>query len=64
MAEILVGSLDPRLHVGRFEPELVDTFALITRAGAKLSRPVADLLEQFTAHLIALIDEQPTRHRG
>lgn len=55
VAQILVGSLDPRLHAIGFEPPLTDTFALVTRAGARLARPVADLVDQFTAHLVELL---------
>ena len=53
--QILRAALDPRLHVVGFDPPLVDTFALITRSGARLSRPVADFTDRLTAHLLARI---------
>jgi DNA-binding transcriptional LysR family regulator len=39
-----------------FDPPLVDTFALIVRAGSRLSRPVEAFLDRVTAHLLARID--------
>lgn len=54
VAQVLVPTLDPRLHRASFDPPLTDTFALITRAGSRLPRPVADLLDHVTAHLVAL----------
>ena len=53
--QILRASLDTRLSVVGFDPLLVDTFALITRSGARLSRPVADFTDRVTAHLLARI---------
>jgi hypothetical protein len=61
---VLVGTLDSRLHAIGFEPELIDTFALITRAGAKLSRPVEDLLSQFTTHLVTLMAKSGADHNS
>jgi DNA-binding transcriptional LysR family regulator len=60
--QILLGSLDPRLTAVSFEPPLVDAFALISRAGARLSRPVQDFVDRVTAHLIARIDASGTAH--
>lgn len=51
--QILVRSLDPRLTTASFDPPLVDTFALIVRAGSRLSRPVDAFVERVTAHLVA-----------
>lgn len=49
--QILLGSLDPRLTAVGFDPPLTDTFAIISRTGSRLSRPVADLVERFTDHV-------------
>lgn len=57
VAQMLVGSMDAKLHMVSFAPPLIDTFALITRSGARLSRPIAGLVEHFTQHLVALVDE-------
>jgi DNA-binding transcriptional LysR family regulator len=54
VAQALVATIDPLLHAARFDPPLVDTFALITRAGSRLPRPIADFLDQMTTHLVAL----------
>ena len=52
---ILRGSIDPRLSTVGFDPPLVDTFALITRAGARVSRPVGDFVDRVRSHLLAQI---------
>lgn len=57
VAQMLAGGMDQRLSMVSFDPPLIDTFALITRSGARLSRPIAGLVEHFTAHLVALVDE-------
>ena len=49
--QILLGSLDQRLHAVGFNPPLIDTFALISRAGSRLSAPVSDLVDTFTNHV-------------
>lgn len=49
--QILLRSMDPRLHSVGFDPPLIDTFALISRTGSRLSRPVADLAGRFTDHV-------------
>jgi DNA-binding transcriptional LysR family regulator len=54
-AQILRGSLDRRLSTVSFDPPLADTFALISRAGSRLSRPVQDFVDRVTAHLLARI---------
>jgi len=54
--QILRGTLDPRLSTIGFDPPLADTFALITRSGARLSRPVQDFVDRVTAHLLARIE--------
>lgn len=54
--QILVGSMDPRLQTASFDPPLSDTFALITRTGSRLAPPVADLVDRFAAHMLALIE--------
>jgi len=41
--------------VASFDPPLIDTFALITRSGARLSRPVEDFVARVTAHLLERI---------
>jgi hypothetical protein len=38
-----------------FDPPLADTFALVVRAGSRLSRPVQDFVDRMTAHLLAQI---------
>ena len=48
---VLVDSLDPRLLIVPFEPPLVDTFAVVTRTGARLSRPVRSMVDRMTEHL-------------
>ena len=53
--QILRGSLDPRLTTVGFDPPLADTFALVVRAGARLSRPVQDFVDRVTEHLLARI---------
>lgn len=54
--QILLPSLDRRLTVASFDPPLVDTFALISRSGARLSRPVEDFVGRVTAHLLERIE--------
>jgi DNA-binding transcriptional LysR family regulator len=54
--QILRGSLDPRLTTVGFDPPLADTFALIVRAGSRLSRPVQDFVDRVTAHLLTRIE--------
>ena len=53
--QILARSLDARLSATSFDPPLVDHFALITRSGARLSRPVAAFVERVRRHLVASI---------
>lgn len=53
--QILLPTLDPRLSAIGFDPPLVDAFALVTRAGSRLSRPVEDFVERVTAHLLMRI---------
>lgn len=48
---VLAPTIDARLHLASFDPPLVDTFALVTRAGARLSRPVRGFVDRVTAHL-------------
>jgi DNA-binding transcriptional LysR family regulator len=55
----LRGRLDPRLRTVSFDPPLVDTFALIQRAGSQLSRPVSVFVDQVVAHLTARVGDQP-----
>lgn len=52
---VLVSSLDSRLSAVPFDPPLHDTFALITRSGARLSPPVSDFIDRITSHLIQRI---------
>jgi len=54
--QILRGSLDRRLTTVSFDPQLADTFALVVRAGSRLSRPVQDFVDRMTAHLLARIE--------
>jgi LysR substrate binding domain len=54
--QILLGSLDPRLRAVSFDPPLIDAFALISRAGSRLSRPVQDFVDRVIAHLLARIE--------
>jgi DNA-binding transcriptional LysR family regulator len=49
--QILRGTLDRRLTSVGFDPSLVDAFALVVRAGSRLSRPVDDFVTRVTAHL-------------
>jgi hypothetical protein len=39
-----------------FDPPLIDAFALISRAGSRLSRPVQDFVDRVIAHLLARIE--------
>jgi DNA-binding transcriptional LysR family regulator len=45
------------LSTASFSPALHDTFAIITRAGARLSAGVRELLEDVEAHMRAVADE-------
>lgn len=54
--QILRSTLDRRLSTVGFDPPLIDTFALIVRAGARLSRPVDDFVSRVTAHMVARIE--------
>jgi DNA-binding transcriptional LysR family regulator len=47
---VLIPTLDPSLHWCRFSPPLVDAFALITRTGARLSRPMLDFINRVQHH--------------
>jgi DNA-binding transcriptional LysR family regulator len=60
--QILLPSLDRRLSAVRFDPPLVDTFALISRAGSRLSRPVEDFVSRVTAHLLDRIGTASEAH--
>lgn len=53
--KIVLPSLDERLHAVGFAPPLADTFALIRRTGSRLGRPLNDLVERFTAHVLSRI---------
>jgi DNA-binding transcriptional LysR family regulator len=50
--QILLPRLDARLSTVSFDPPLVDSFALVTRAGSRLSRPVEDFVIRVTEHLV------------
>lgn len=54
--QILLGSLDHRLSTASFDPPLVETFALIVRAGSRLSRPVQDFVDRLTSHFLSQIN--------
>ena len=45
------------LSTASFEPALFDTFAVVTRSGARLSPGVRELLEGLEAHMRAVADE-------
>jgi hypothetical protein len=45
------------LSTASFSPALYDTFAIITRPGARLSRGLRELLADFEAHMRAIADE-------
>jgi DNA-binding transcriptional LysR family regulator len=45
------------LHTASFAPALYDTFAVVTRAGARLSPGVRELLTAVEAHMRAVADE-------
>ena len=60
---VLISTLDPRLHSCQFSPPLVDSFALITRTGARLSRPMLDFINRVEHHLQQVYAES-TRERG
>lgn len=53
--QILLPTLDPRLSTVPFDPPLVDSFALVTRSGSRLSRPVEDFVGRVTEHLLERI---------
>jgi DNA-binding transcriptional LysR family regulator len=53
--QILRPALDRRLSSVGFDPPLVDHFALIVRSGSRLSRPVEELVDRLTSHLLARI---------
>lgn len=48
------------LHTASFQPALYDTFAIVTRAGARLSPGVRELLVAVEAHMRAVADEFDT----
>lgn len=50
--QILRPMLDRKLMTVGFDPPLVDTFALISRSGSRLSRPVEDFVARVTMHLL------------
>ncbi len=50
--EIVLPSMDGRLHAVGFAPPLVDAFALIKRTGSRLGRPLDDFVDRFTAHIL------------
>jgi DNA-binding transcriptional LysR family regulator len=45
------------LHVASFQPALYDTFAIVTRIGARLSPGVRELLAGLEAHMRAVAEE-------
>ena len=45
------------LHTTSFEPALYDTFAIVTRSGARLSPGVRELLAALETHMRAVADE-------
>jgi DNA-binding transcriptional LysR family regulator len=45
------------LSTARFSPPLYDTFAIVTRAAARLSPGVRELLTELEAHMRAVADE-------
>ena len=45
------------LHTASFEPAMYDTFAIVTRTGARLSPGVRELLVDVEAHMRAVADE-------
>lgn len=49
--QVLVDTIDRRLGLASFDPPLVDTFALVARAGARLSYPVRALVDEISTHL-------------
>jgi DNA-binding transcriptional LysR family regulator len=51
----------PGLSTASFGPALYDTFAIITRPGARLSPGVRELLTDLEAHLRAIADELDAR---
>ncbi|HEY4332744.1 MAG TPA: LysR family transcriptional regulator substrate-binding protein, partial [Ilumatobacteraceae bacterium] len=58
--QVMVAGLDRRLSAVSFDPPLIDTFALISRTGARLSRPVSELTARVAAHFGRLT----TQHDG
>lgn len=61
--QILLPTLDRRLSAVGFEPPLVDSFALITRAGSRLSRPVEDFVSRVERHLLDRMQAAGTARR-
>ena len=57
--QILRPALDPRLSAVGFDPPLVDHFALISRSGSRLSRPVEAFIDRVTSHLVARMTSPP-----
>jgi DNA-binding transcriptional LysR family regulator len=55
---VLIPTLDRRLHACSFSPPLVDSFALITRTGARLSRPMLDFIERVKHHFEQVMTPQ------
>jgi DNA-binding transcriptional LysR family regulator len=47
----------PGLHAASFRPPLYDTFAIVTRPGARVSPGVREFLTELEAHLRAVADE-------
>jgi DNA-binding transcriptional LysR family regulator len=45
------------LHTASFAPAMFDTFAVVTRSGARLSAGVRELLARLEAHMRAVADE-------
>jgi hypothetical protein len=45
------------LHTASFSPALYDTFAIITRPGARLSPGVRELVADLEAHMRAVAEE-------
>jgi DNA-binding transcriptional LysR family regulator len=50
--QILRPAMGASLTAVGFDPPLVDHFAIATRAGARLSRPVEDFVDRVSAHLL------------
>lgn len=54
--QVLLPAIAGRLHAVAFDPPLVDTFALVTRAGSRVSRPVEAFVERARSHLVARVE--------